>query len=146
MSEMPERIWATDELRRWYRSNIGGDTEYVRADIVDAKDAEIERLVVVSGKREALLNQQKAEIERLRARNEFLEKVADQAIELGQLKLSEQDAGSTPGFVLCDACMDDVPIEKAPELDAYLRERNNRPPNSGVQSGVQHPEEGGKSA
>jgi len=44
MSEMPERIFATDEMHRWYPSSIWGDTEYIRADIVAEKDAEIERL------------------------------------------------------------------------------------------------------
>lgn len=32
--EMPERIWATDEARKWYRCDTGvGDTEYIRTDL-----------------------------------------------------------------------------------------------------------------
>jgi len=78
-----------------------------------------------------------AEIERLKARNEFLEKVLDD--------LEEEDARnfeSSRNWDYIDAHM--------PTYAAYLRERvasgDNRPPESGVQSGVQNPEEGCKSA
>lgn len=39
--EIPERIWATDELHKWYRCNHQtGDTEFVRADLYDTVTAE----------------------------------------------------------------------------------------------------------
>lgn len=55
MSDMPERIWAAEHCsgevadRGWirpehYAEDLMDSTEYIRADLVAAKDAEIERL------------------------------------------------------------------------------------------------------
>lgn len=110
---MPERINA-DYIRQGCGTyGLHGDPErwYVRADIVDAKDAEIERL--------------KAENDDMRVVMAALGKWR------GHMTDNNYDA-------MCVAHA------------AYLRERvasgGNRPPDSGVRSGVQDPEEGGKSA
>jgi hypothetical protein len=81
---MPERIWAGDMaltdngepyIERYWAAHKPSFThtrredEFIRADIVAAKDAEIERLVAISGKREEMLDQRKERIAELEAEN-----------------------------------------------------------------------------
>lgn len=63
---MPERIWATDDLRRWYRSNIGGDTEYIRSDFYEAIRSELTNLAIESKNRELKLARLEGEVNALR--------------------------------------------------------------------------------
>lgn len=70
---------------------------------------------------------------------ETLRMVANQAIDFANIRMEHQN------WMRC--CESSTYTANAwPELAAYLRERDNRPPDSVVQSGVQSPEEGGKSA
>lgn len=87
---------------------------------------------------------------------EFLEKALNQAIEIVvRLGRDIYPDVTNQQYTCFDEWDDDnqcwgCGYTESPELAACLRKRvasgNNRPPESGVQSGVQNPEEGGKSA
>lgn len=110
MSGMLERIWLHPNKRfiltgaEQHDNSTIPTTEYVRADIVEAKDAEIERLRNAMERAEGLMTQY-----------------------------------ANVGFYgwLMTQGSDSDPTKKAEEAIACLRERDNRPPSSGVQSGVQ---------
>lgn len=107
---MPGRIFATDEMRRWYPSSIWGDTEYVRADLVAKKDAEIERLRAIIL---AFVNGVDEYDHNGRQRDEEFRDIFSSLAKTGA---------------------------------DYLRERDARPHESGVQSGVQDADGKGKTS
>ena len=113
---MPEKIWAeaiddpkypTRPDRTWEPEAVGG-TEYIRADLVAEKDAEIERL------RKAL--DQMADINAL-----SIVKTFDRGRWVEEIK--SQWGGRCTWTT----------IDQIPEAAAYLRERDTRPHESGVQ-------------
>lgn len=124
MSNMPERIWAwiapgiydtttTVGHPRWDINDerAKGSTEYIRADVANA---EIERLKAenteLSGEVKWLKECESVEVERLK-------KALDQAVRIGWL----EQRGS-----MVDCGFNEGEWEEAPELAAYLKEKDEK--------------------
>ena len=76
------------------------------------------------------------------ARIKFLEKALEQAISACEMRLHHSPDGamismSVRPVVYSRPVEERIDAAFKPELAAYLRERDSRPPSSGVQSGVQ---------
>ena len=117
---MPKKIWVSVGLLASERRCSRYSEPYVHADIVARLDDQLTAMLAVDRAKDA-------EIERLR-------KALDQAIDVGFIRICPGHDDWLENEINCSSCFT---FDQKPELAAYLRERDSRPPSSGVQSGVQ---------
>jgi hypothetical protein len=116
------------------------------------KDAEIERLTEafnqsITDAQLPIMATMQAEIERLKALAQSREKALEQACSVVGLRMNENlSYKDTLYWSSCPVDVRWIAVEPPQELAAYLRERDSRPPERGVRSGVQEGDENADTA